>query len=80
MPFFFRKSSRKVNSEVSAEAARQQRLLREAQLAAAASNVALLMQDPMRMSNVPDVLGGFVDPMGGRASYSVSRDPTCTGA
>lgn len=42
--------------------------------------VARHLQDPMRMGRVPDVLGSFVDPMGGRASHSVGQDPTCTGA
>ncbi|KAI9244693.1 hypothetical protein BDA99DRAFT_528875 [Phascolomyces articulosus] len=76
--FFFKKSSRKIHSEVSHEQViLHQQAVQEAQRLAADS----LSRDPMRMSNVPDVLGGFVDPMGGaRASFSISRDPTCTGA
>ncbi|KAI9494407.1 hypothetical protein BDB00DRAFT_871496 [Zychaea mexicana] len=74
MPFlFFRKSSRTVNSEISAEElVRQRQSVQEAQMAASST----LVRDPMRIGSVPDVLGSFVDPMGGRATYTISRDPT----
>ncbi|KAG2223791.1 hypothetical protein INT45_001925 [Circinella minor] len=35
---------------------------------------------PMRNSNVPDILGQFIDPMGGRTTYTQGIDPTNTGA
>ena len=38
------------------------------------------LNNPMRNSNVPDVLGQFIDPMGGRATYTQGIDPTNTGA
>ncbi|KAG2217302.1 hypothetical protein INT45_012998 [Circinella minor] len=38
------------------------------------------LKDPMRNSNIPDVLGQFIDPMGGRATYTQGIDPTNTGA
>ncbi|KAG2217855.1 hypothetical protein INT45_008152 [Circinella minor] len=38
------------------------------------------LKDPMRNSNVPDILGQFIDPMGGRATYTQGIDPTNTGA
>ncbi|KAG2223560.1 hypothetical protein INT45_001642 [Circinella minor] len=34
--------------------------------------------DPMRNSNLPDILGQFIDPMGGRATYTQGIDPTNT--
>ena len=76
--FFFRKSSRKIQSEISQqELVRDQQSIQQAQMAASVS----FTNDPMRMGRVPDVIGSFVDPMGGaRASISISRDPTCTGA
>ncbi|KAI7855461.1 hypothetical protein BDC45DRAFT_568351 [Circinella umbellata] len=37
-------------------------------------------KDPMRNSDVPDVLGQFIDPMDGRATYTQGIDPTNTGA
>ncbi|KAI8339431.1 hypothetical protein BC941DRAFT_420469 [Chlamydoabsidia padenii] len=36
--------------------------------------------DPMRTSSHPDMVGYFIDPMGGRPSYHVSYDITNTGA
>jgi hypothetical protein len=36
--------------------------------------------DPMRTNSHPDLVGYFVDPMGGRSSYHASYDLTNTGA
>ena len=38
------------------------------------------LKDPVRNSNVPDILGQFIDPMGCRATYTQGIDPTNTGA
>ncbi|KAI7858813.1 hypothetical protein BDC45DRAFT_564920 [Circinella umbellata] len=38
------------------------------------------LKDPVRNSNVPDILGQFIDSMGGRATYTQGIDPTNTGA
>ncbi|KAI8141485.1 hypothetical protein BJV82DRAFT_619365 [Fennellomyces sp. T-0311] len=75
MPLVIQKS-KKVNSETSAATARQEQIK-----AAAAGGVSpKFVQDPMRNTNAPDVLGGFVDPVSGRSTYTQGRDPTHTGA
>ncbi|KAG0171831.1 hypothetical protein DFQ28_008586 [Apophysomyces sp. BC1034] len=38
------------------------------------------LRDPMRCNNRPDVVGFYVDPMGGRISHCHGNDPTNTGA
>ncbi|KAI9495622.1 hypothetical protein BDB00DRAFT_812679 [Zychaea mexicana] len=85
MPFFTLKS-KKVNSETSPQKSysQQQEQVRLGSLTATAAgnNVSsAFLRDPMRNSKKPDVLGGFVDPMGGRAVYyHQGIDPTNTGA
>lgn len=38
------------------------------------------LADPMRSSNHPDVVGEYVDPMGGSISRTPGYDPMSTGA
>ncbi|KAI9311640.1 hypothetical protein BX666DRAFT_1994064 [Dichotomocladium elegans] len=38
------------------------------------------LHDPIRSAKHPDHLGEFVDPMGGRSTYSQGTDVTDTGA
>ena len=42
--------------------------------------LAKFLADPMRSTTHPDVVGGFVDPMGGPISSNTGVDPMSTGA
>jgi hypothetical protein len=42
--------------------------------------LAKFLADPMRSSSHPDVVGGYIDPMGGPISSNTGYDPMSTGA
>ncbi|KAG2224269.1 hypothetical protein INT45_000300 [Circinella minor] len=71
MPLFTQ--TKKVNSEASLQKNKQ-----EQEEKPNASHT--FLKDPVRNSNVPDILGRFVDPMGAQLTYTQGIDPTNTGA
>ncbi|KAF7725571.1 hypothetical protein EC973_009526 [Apophysomyces ossiformis] len=40
----------------------------------------MYLRDPLRCGKHPDVVGHYVDPMGGRSHYQYGKDVTNTGA
>ena len=70
MPLFIQ--TKKVNSEASLQENKQKQ--------ERSTSSYTFLKDPVRNSNVPDILGQFVDPMGGRLTYTQGVDPTNTGA
>ena len=75
--FFFSQSNKKVKNEIHSSQKKANNG-EENQNRPIASYT--FLKDPMRNSNVPDILGRFIDPMGGRATYTQGIDPTNTGA
>ncbi|KAI7857805.1 hypothetical protein BDC45DRAFT_500729 [Circinella umbellata] len=75
--FSFTRSNKKVKSEINSSSKKTTKREQNKIRPIASSN---FLNNPMRNSNVPDVLGQFIDPMGGRATYTQGIDPTNTGA
>ncbi|KAI7857717.1 hypothetical protein BDC45DRAFT_500496 [Circinella umbellata] len=75
--FPFTRSNKKVKSEINSSSKKITKREQNKSRPIASSK---FLNNPMRNSNVPDVLGQFIDPMGGRATYTQGIDPTNTGA
>ncbi|KAG2225477.1 hypothetical protein INT45_010304 [Circinella minor] len=76
--FSFTRSNKKIKSEINSSSSKK--ITKREQNKNRPISSYTFLKDPMRNSNVPDILGQFIDPMGGRAIYTQGIDPTNTGA
>ncbi|KAI7859157.1 hypothetical protein BDC45DRAFT_564641 [Circinella umbellata] len=78
--FSFKRSNKKIKSEINNNSSPKKIAKRREQNKIRPIASSKFLNNPMRNSNVPDVLGQFIDPMGARATYTQGIDPTNTGA
>ena len=75
--FPFTRSNKKIKSEINSSSKKVTKREQNKNRPIASSK---FLKDPVRNSNVPDILGQFIDPMGGRTTYTQGINPTNTGA